>query len=101
MTGAKFKIVHFDGIAEASAAFLGGHVDVDFTAGPSMLSYMESGEVRILGVQDKQESKYWPGVKTFESMGYPFYSTPYKVYVHQPEPQGNCRPFESVGEECH
>ncbi|MGI5837023.1 MAG: tripartite tricarboxylate transporter substrate binding protein [Chloroflexota bacterium] len=78
VTGAKFKIVHFDGIAEASAAFLGGHVDVDFTAGPSMLSYMESGEVRILGVQDKQESKYWPGVKTFESMGYPFYSTPYK-----------------------
>ena len=55
-TGAEFALVHFDGFAPAQTALLGGHIDVQF-------GY----------VGDKEQSKYDPGVKTFEEQGIKLY----------------------------
>ena len=71
MTGAQFAIVHFaEGIAKAKAAFLGGHVDVLVGNVGDTPELLKAGEIRVLGVMDPEESKFLPGVKTFEAQGY-------------------------------
>jgi tripartite-type tricarboxylate transporter receptor subunit TctC len=70
----KFAVVHFDGGAPEMTALLGGHIDVAFNGLPEVLSGFKSGQIRALGIMDKQESKYLPGVKTVEAQGYKIYS---------------------------
>jgi tripartite-type tricarboxylate transporter receptor subunit TctC len=70
----KFAVVHFDGGVPEMTALLGGHIDVAFNGLPEVLAGFKGGKVRALGVMDKQESKYLPGVKTVESLGYKIYS---------------------------
>lgn len=68
-SGAKFTIVHFDGAAAGRTALLGNHIDVFFgntTDGPTLVS----GGARILGLADKQRSKFFPDVPTYEEQGY-------------------------------
>jgi len=74
-TGAKFAIVHFaDGAAPAMAAMLGGHIDVFQGNIGDVVGPVKSGQVRVLGIEDKEESKFLPGVKTAEAQGYKVYS---------------------------
>jgi len=76
MTGAQFALVHFSqGIAPAMTAFLGGKIDVFCGNVGDLLSQFKSGEVRILGIMDDQQSPFYPGVKTFEEQGYKLYSS--------------------------
>ncbi len=74
LTGAKFSYVHFEGVAPAVTAALGGHVDVVPNTAGSFLSQVKSGQLRIIGVMDTQETKAYPGVKTLEAQGYKLYS---------------------------
>ncbi len=70
VAGVKFSIVHFDGSAPGMTALLGGHVDaVLYTVG-SVAPQVRTGDARILGIMDSQESKFFPGIKTFEAQGY-------------------------------
>lgn len=70
MTGAQFAMVHFSqGIAQAMTAFLGGKFEVLCANVGDLLAQFKSGEVRILGIMDDEESPFYPGVKTFEAQG--------------------------------
>ena len=70
LTGTDFSIVHFDGSAPGVTALLGGHVDAKWgNIGDFMPTMKGSGGIRILGVMDTQESKFLPGVPTFQSQG--------------------------------
>ena len=75
MTKAQFSIVHFDGGAPAIAAMLGGHVDVYSGNVAAMVPQVRSGQLRVLGVLDKVESKFVPGAKTLEAQGIPLFLT--------------------------
>jgi tripartite-type tricarboxylate transporter receptor subunit TctC len=75
LTGAKFAIVHFDGGSAATTAFLGGHIDLYVGNFADMFSHYKAGTVRVLGIADKVESRYFPGVKTFEAQGIPLYAS--------------------------
>ncbi len=72
--GVKFAIVHFSGAATAMTALTGGHVDVAFLTLGNYGAQIKSGQLRALGIMDKEESKFAPGVKTFEAQGYKLYS---------------------------
>ncbi len=66
----KFSIVHFDGGSQSIAALLGGHLDAVVTTASTFLPQLKSGNVRMLGITDKEENKFFPGVKTFDAQGY-------------------------------
>jgi tripartite-type tricarboxylate transporter receptor subunit TctC len=72
-SGHRLAIVHFDGGAAGMNALLGGHVDAWVGVVPEVLPHFKSGVIRPLGVMDKQESKFLPGVKTLEAQGYKIY----------------------------
>lgn len=71
--GVKFAIVHFTGGAPMLTAVMGGHIDAAFTFAPDAMSHFKGGNIRLLAVNDSQESKFYPGVKTMESQGYKLY----------------------------
>jgi tripartite-type tricarboxylate transporter receptor subunit TctC len=73
VTGVQFTLVHFDGGAPASTALAGGHVDLRVGKVGSLLSMVKGGQVRIIGVMDKTESRLVPDAKTLEAQGYPGY----------------------------
>lgn len=92
IAGARFSIVHFEGAAPAMTAFLGGHVDISFANVSEVPSRVREGSVRVLGILDKSQSKFLPGVRTMEEQGYKAYmSAPRGVAV----PAGT--PKEIVG----
>lgn len=66
----KFATVMFDGAAPTITAVLGGHVDAAFVALSPMLAQVKSGELRVIGVMDKEESPFAKGVKTLDAQGY-------------------------------
>lgn len=74
-TGIQLATVHFTGGAPEMTALLGGHIDVADNIVPEVLSPNKAGQIRPLGVMDKTESSYLPGVKTFEAQSYPVVST--------------------------
>ncbi len=76
MTGAQFAMVHFSqGSAPAITAVLGGKIDVFCGNVGDLLAQFKSGEVRILGIMDDEETPFYPGVKTFEAQGYKLVSS--------------------------
>jgi len=70
LTGAKFRIVQFDGGAPALTALLGGHVDATIMTAGGYPSAFKANQIRILGIMDDQQSPFFPGVKTFKEQGY-------------------------------
>jgi tripartite-type tricarboxylate transporter receptor subunit TctC len=75
MTGAQFAMVHFSqGIAPSVIALMGGKTDAFCGNVGDLLSQFKSGEVRILGIMDGEQSHFYPGVKTFEEQGYKLYN---------------------------
>jgi len=76
LTGAQFAMVHFSqGIAPALTATLGGKINVFCGNVGDLLTQFKAGEVRILGIMDKEETPFYPGVKTFEAQGYKLISS--------------------------
>ncbi len=90
VTGARLAVVQFDGGAAGVNALLGGHVDAWVGVVSEVLPFSKGGNLRVLGVMDKKESKFFPGVKTLEQQGY-------KVYVWGPTgltaPAGTPKPI--------
>jgi tripartite-type tricarboxylate transporter receptor subunit TctC len=75
LTGTDFSMVHFDGGAPGTTALLGGHVDAKWgNVGDFMPTIKGSGGIKVLGVMDKEESKFLPGVKTLDAQGIKQYS---------------------------
>jgi tripartite-type tricarboxylate transporter receptor subunit TctC len=82
MTGAEFVQVSFtQGTAPSLVALLGGKIDVHCGHAADVLGHVKSGDVRVLGVMDDEESPFLPGVKTFEAQGYKLYSASSRGYL--------------------
>lgn len=70
IAGIKFAPVQFAGGAPVLTAILGGHIDVGTNASAELLSQFKSGALRVLGLFDRAENKFFPAVKTLEAQGY-------------------------------
>lgn len=75
ITGTKLAIVHFTGSAPVATQLLGGSIDVAFNNVGDYAPQVKSGKMRLLAIMDKEESKYYPGVKTAEAQGVKIYSS--------------------------
>lgn len=69
-TGTKFTIAQFEGAAPARIALLGGHVDANVGWGADYLPQVKSGDIRLIGIMDKERSKFYPDVSTMQELGY-------------------------------
>lgn len=74
LAGVDIGVVHFTGDGPGMASLLGGHVEIFLAQVGSVLVQVRSGEVRVLGVMDREESKFLPGVRTLEAQGYKLYA---------------------------
>jgi tripartite-type tricarboxylate transporter receptor subunit TctC len=72
LTGAAFAAVQFEGAAPALTALMGGHVDVGFGYVGAWVPAAKNGGVRGLAILDKEENRFFPGVKSLPSYGYQF-----------------------------
>jgi tripartite-type tricarboxylate transporter receptor subunit TctC len=73
------KIVRFKGAGDAVIALAGGHVDFAATGIPVVMSYIQSGMVRVLAVSSRQE-KSLPSVKTVPEQGFGEVSSGWQGY---------------------
>jgi tripartite-type tricarboxylate transporter receptor subunit TctC len=81
-TGVQFAQVSYtQGTAPAITAMLGGKIDVFTGNVGDMRSVVKSGQARILGIMDDEESEFFPGVKTFEAQGFKVYNSSSRGYV--------------------
>ncbi|HEX2988102.1 MAG TPA: tripartite tricarboxylate transporter substrate binding protein [Chloroflexota bacterium] len=69
-SGAKFAMVGFDGSAPNMSALLGGHIDATFGHVGDFLSPAKAGQVRVIGIADKEKSKFFPEAQTLQEQGY-------------------------------
>jgi tripartite-type tricarboxylate transporter receptor subunit TctC len=67
----KLDLVHvpFTGAAPAVQSTIGGHTPIAFTALPSSLSAIQSGQVRAIGVAAAERAEQIPDVPTFAEQG--------------------------------
>lgn len=73
LSGARFAPVFYDGSGPQMTAILGKHIDLAFDTVNNPLPHVKGGTMRIIGVAGKKQSKYYPGVQTFEEQGYKIY----------------------------
>lgn len=90
VTGSQFAVVHFDGASTAMTALLGKKVDAYAGNVGDILGQLKSGEIRVLGVMDKEENPFLPGVKTFTAQGYPVTGGSWRGYL---VPAGTPKPI--------
>lgn len=60
--GAKMLHVPYKGTGPAVTDLLGGRIDMMFAPGPVVQQFVQSGELKALGVTDTQRSKFYPDV---------------------------------------
>ena len=61
--GVRTAAVHFDGNNPSVTALLGGHIDFQNDTVAGSFNRVKSGELKALGIMDKEESNFMPGVK--------------------------------------
>ncbi len=81
LAGVTFAVVGFDSSINGTTSLLGGHTDVQFDNVGTFPAYVKGGKLRVLGIMDKEESRYYPGVKTFEAQGYPLFSSSARAII--------------------
>ena len=76
-TGIKMLHVPYKGTGPAVTDLIGGRIDVMFAPGPVVQQFVQSGQLKALGVTDTQPSKFYPDVPTvsatvpgYESVGW-------------------------------
>lgn len=69
--GVKFNFVQLEGAAGLTKTLLGGHIQLGINTATNWAGLSRAGEVRVLAIADKDESRFFPGVKTFEAQGFP------------------------------
>ena len=76
-TGIKLLHVPYKGTGPAVTDLLGGRIDLMFAPGPVVQQFVQSGQLRALGVTDTERSKFYPDVPTvadsvpgYESVGW-------------------------------
>lgn len=71
ITGIKATLVHYKGGAPASAALMGGEVQVALGGLSQMMPNIKAGKVRLIGVTTAERSKVVPDVPTMAEQGAP------------------------------
>src|SRR3984893_12563158 len=61
-TGIKLLHVPYKGTGPAVTDLLGGRIDVMFAPGPVVQQFVQSGQLKALGVTDRQRSQFYPDV---------------------------------------
>lgn len=69
LTNTKMVSVPFKGGAPAMTALLGGEVQLIFTTPPTVMPFIKSGRVKILGTSGKERVPYLPDVPTLAEAG--------------------------------
>jgi tripartite-type tricarboxylate transporter receptor subunit TctC len=76
-TGIKLLHVPYKGTGPAVTDLLGSRIDIMFAPGPVVQQFVQSGQLKALGVTDTQRSKFYPDVPTvadavpgYESVGW-------------------------------
>jgi len=76
-TGIKLLHVPYKGTGPAVTDLLGGRIDLMFAPGPVVQQFVQSGQLRALGVTDTRRSRFYPDVPTvadsvpgYESVGW-------------------------------
>ena len=76
-TGTKMLHIPYKGTGPAATDLLGGRIDMMFAPGPVVQQFVQSGQLKALGVTDTQRSKFYPDVPTvadgvpgYESVGW-------------------------------
>jgi tripartite-type tricarboxylate transporter receptor subunit TctC len=81
VTTTDFAVVGFDSSSTAVTALLGGHIDVDFDNVGAFLPQVKAGGLHVLGIMDRVETRYYPGVKTLEAQGFKVSSSSTRTIV--------------------
>jgi tripartite-type tricarboxylate transporter receptor subunit TctC len=74
-TGIKLLHVPYKGTGPAVTDLLGGRIDMMFAPGPVVQQFVQSGQLRALGVTDVRRSKFYPDVPTVSESGVPGYES--------------------------
>lgn len=61
--------VAFDGGGEAITALLGGHVDAAAVGVSEAISYLESGDLRAVGITSEERNESFPDIPTLKEQG--------------------------------
>jgi tripartite-type tricarboxylate transporter receptor subunit TctC len=61
-TGIKLLHVPYKGTGPAVTDLLGGRIDIMFAPGPVVQQFVQSGQLKALGVTDTQRSKFYPDI---------------------------------------
>jgi tripartite-type tricarboxylate transporter receptor subunit TctC len=69
MAGLKIIHVPYKGNAPALADLVGGHVDMAFNGLTSVMAFIKSGRLRVLGVTSLTRTAALPEVPTFDEQG--------------------------------
>ena len=69
ITNTQMVSIAFKGGAPALTALVGGEVQLIFTTPPTVMPFLKSGRVRVLGTSGKQRVSYLPDVPTLAEVG--------------------------------
>lgn len=89
-SGIKFKMIKHNSGAEQIQGLLGGHLTVGCLAG-AHIKYLESGDLKMIGVYNKARHSYAPDVKSLIESGYNYYIDPYYYLVAPKGLPGNIK----------
>jgi tripartite-type tricarboxylate transporter receptor subunit TctC len=74
-TGIKLLHVPYKGTGPAVTDLLGARIDVMFAPGPVVQQFVQSGQLKALGVTDTKRSRFYPDVSTVAEGGVPGYES--------------------------
>jgi len=84
----EFNIVNYDGTAERTQAILGNHLDLGTTTVPAAKEYIESGDLKLLGIVTDERSDDLSEVPTLIEQGIDFsFGTNRGYFFPQDTPQ--------------
>jgi tripartite-type tricarboxylate transporter receptor subunit TctC len=74
-TGIKLLHVPYKGTGPAVTDLLGARIDLMFAPGPVVQQFVQSGQLKALGVTDIKRSRFYPEVPTVAESGVPGYES--------------------------
>lgn len=73
--GIKLLHIPYKGTGPAVTDLLGGRIDMIFAPGPVVQQFVQSGQLKALGVTDTKRSKFYPDIPTVAESGVPGYES--------------------------